>query len=118
MGKAARWMAIVAVGLAPVPGWAGEAERLQDFALARCVARAYAAKEVREDAGAVAGAYVEQGGSDMEAYAAIDRLVQAQLEKDYPSKSGAKLQLMKCIDLQRSKALEEMIREFTSLKTG
>ena len=95
-----------------------ERTMLANWAMARCVARAYDDAGVRKDAEAAAAAYMEFGHSDMEAYAAIDRLVAAQLEKDYASASGEKLSLMKCIDLMHSTALRELIEAYVRVRVG
>lgn len=86
--------------------------------MARCVAHAYDAPEVKRDAAASAAAYLEAGNSDSEAYEAIERLIVLQLDTPYASKHGEALQMMKCIDLLESKALRELIGAYTRVRMG
>lgn len=91
---------------------------LRHWAMARCVMQAYEDGPMRKDAAASAAGYLEFGSSDLEVYEAIDALVSAQLHKTYRSKSGEKMQMMKCLDLMHGKALERLIEDATRLKIG
>ena len=92
------------------PGHDQEELLFRRFALSRCVAHAYPEPEVREDALDVAGAYLERGELGLDAYEAADALGKAFLKRALPSKSGAELRLMKCIELSESEALLEIYR--------
>lgn len=117
------WVMMAMVLCMPMPLWAAapdydEPTMLRNWAMARCVMRAYEDGPMRKDAGASAAGYLEFGSSAFEVYEAIDALVIAQLNKTYPSKSGEKMQMMKCLDLMHGKALERLIENATRLKIG
>ncbi len=118
-----RYVLVMVFGLLAMPAFAvqpdyDEAGLLRNYAMAVCVRDAYADAAVRKDAQVSAGAYVEFGSVDVEAYRAIGALVEAQLAKTYAGKEVADIQLMKCIDLYNSKALELLIRQFLTQRVG
>lgn len=91
-----------------------DATLLRNFALAHCVGLAFEDKVVRDDAEAVAGAYVQFGNvNDSDAYLHLSKLARAWLERPYASHSGSELKLMKCIDFQQSAELLEAIGSCT-----
>jgi type VI secretion system (T6SS) amidase immunity protein Tai4 len=93
-----------------------EAGLLRNYALSQCVAHAYTAGEVVEDARAAAGAYLEQGHVEPAAYEATVKIVEKQLKQSYPGKSGKQLQLMKCIDLLHGSELKGIVSHYAVQK--
>ena len=88
---------------------ASQADLLRSFAAAQCVALAYDDAAVKADAGDAAGAYVEFGSLGPDAYEQATALAKVFLARTYASKSGGKLQLMKCIDLANSPELAALV---------
>lgn len=89
---------------------------LKNYALSSCVADGYQSKEVVNDAVAGANGYLELGSLDIEAYNEAAVLGRAFLSKEYLSKSGEKLILMKCIDFYHSKELDRLVRKYANKK--
>ena len=75
---------------------------LKNFALCTCISEGYKYEEVVKDTSAGAGGYLELGSLPFEAYEEATILGRKFLEKEYKSKSGEKLILMKCIDFYHS----------------
>jgi hypothetical protein len=90
----------------------GEATLLRGFALARCLGKAF--PSIRADADAAAGGYVERGSSAFEAYEEIETLAAEFVERDYPSKTGSELSIMKCLDLLDSAELTVLIERHSA----
>jgi hypothetical protein len=93
------------------------AQYLKNFALSQCIADGYRSEEVTKDSTAAAGGYLELGSLPMEAYEEVALLGKQFLAKNYKSKSGEKLTLMKCIDFFHSKELERVARKYTKSET-
>ena len=53
---------------------------------------------------------MEIGAHDLEAFEAVDRAAAVYAKKDYPSKHGRALAVMKCLDFYNSPQLEELVR--------
>lgn len=87
-------------------------EYLQNFALSVCISNGYKSEEVVKDSLAAAGGYLELGGFPMEAYEEVAALSKRILAKKYTGTNGGRLTLMKCIDLFRSKELEQVIKKY------
>lgn len=85
---------------------------LKNYALSACLAEGYQSEEVKKDAGAIAGGYLEFGSYSLSAHTAVRNLAKQYLAKNYPSKSGQPMVLAKCIDLFHSKALEDIVIEY------
>ena len=88
------------------------AEYLKNFALSVCISDGYKSEEVVKDSLAAAGGYLELGGLTMEAYEEAEALAKKFLAKEYQSKHGEKLTLMKCIDLFHNKELEQLVNKY------
>jgi hypothetical protein len=86
---------------------------LKDWALSRCLARSFADAETKNDANATAGAYLERGQQPIEAYEAIERLVEEYANRTYTGSSGSSFNTMKCIDLFHSAELELLSSKLT-----
>jgi hypothetical protein len=92
------------------------AEYLKNYALSACLADGYKASEVVNDATAGANGYKELGSLSIEAYNGALGIVSAFLKKEYPSQSGERLTVMKCIDLYNSKELDQLARKYAASK--
>lgn len=86
---------------------------LKNFALSTCIAHGYKSDEVVKDSLAAAGGYLEIGHLAFEAYEEAASLGKKYLAKDYQSKSGEKLILMKCIDFFHSKELQQIATKYS-----
>ena len=67
--------------------------------------------EIGPEANAAANGYVQYGDGPFDAYKEAARLAQLYLRRDYPSQSGAKLSIMKCIDFSRSAEITKLIKD-------
>ena len=85
---------------------------LKNFALSACIAQAYKSDEVVKDSRAAADGYLQLGSFPYEAHEEAAALARKFLAKDYQSHSGAKLILMKCIDLFHSKELDRLAKKY------
>lgn len=83
-------------------------EYLKNYALASCLADGYKSA----DAVAAANGYLELGSLDIDAYNAAAALGRQFLAREYASRSGEKLTLMKCIDLFHSPELEALVGRY------
>lgn len=91
-----------------------ELRNLKNFTLSNCLSQAFPDSPVALEAKAAAGAYVETGTLDADAYAEAVQLVQTFLQKTYASKSGqADLLVMKCIDASQSSELDAIAARYS-----
>ena len=81
------------------------------YGIAYCLGRAYPDSAFSSDARYVAGAYIEKGSADFDAYAAIRAYVDAYREKPYLSKHGRNLAVMQCIDLVTSDEFKDLVEK-------
>ncbi|MFB9262916.1 T6SS amidase immunity protein Tai4 family protein [Bradyrhizobium erythrophlei] len=88
------------------------AQYLKNFALSTCIANGYKSDEVVKDGLATAGGYLELGSLAFEAYEEATSLGKQFLARDYQSKSGERLTLMRCIDLFHSKELDQLAKKY------
>ena len=95
---------------------ASNATLLRNYAAAQCISLAYDDPVVKADAQDAVGAYVEFGSVAVEAYEQITVLATSFLTRKYASKSGGKLQLMKCLDLLNSPELAALVAQHTRHK--
>ena len=89
---------------------------LKNYALSSCIAEGYQSKDVVNDASAGANGYMELGSLGFDAYNEAAVLGRKFLAKEYLSKSGEKLILMKCIDFYHSKELDRVARKYANKK--
>ena len=87
-----------------------ERQTLKNAAFCSCLrhARQPADPSLVED-GSLA-AYMEIGAHDLEAFEAVDRAAAAFAKKEYPSKHGRTLRIMKCLDFYNSAELDALVR--------
>lgn len=97
---------------------ASEETLFQNFTLAICTGMAYEkeSKKIATDAGRSASGYREFSHIDLAAYEESRNLVKKWLAKDYKSKHGGQIELMKCIDLYHSKELKNLFIKYDPCK--
>ncbi|MEI2418446.1 T6SS amidase immunity protein Tai4 family protein [Orrella sp. JC864] len=89
-----------------------EARRLEKFAVAQCLMRAFPDTPVAADARRASGAYVELGAAQADVYEQIVARVQAWQGRPYPSKRGESLRVMQCLDLPDDAGLQELVAPY------
>jgi len=87
-------------------------EYFKNYALSTCIADGFDSKEVVSEAAAAARGYLEIGEYPLEAHTEATLLGRQYLKKEYKSKSGSKLTLMKCIDFYHSQMLEDLANKY------
>lgn len=97
---------------------ASEEILFRNFTLAICTGMAYEkeSKQLATDVGRSASGYREFSHIDLEAYEESRKLVSKWLAKDYQSKHGGQIDLMKCIDLYNSKELKDLFIKYDPCK--
>ena len=86
---------------------------LKNFALSVCIGEGFKSDdEVAKEANGAAGGYLELGSFPIEAHEQAAALAKKYLAKEYLSKHGHKLTVMKCIDLFHSKELDRLVRKY------
>ena len=86
---------------------------LKNYALTKCLSMLPGNAEFKTDAEATAQGYLEFGSVDFQAYEDAIKLARSFVEKKYESKSGAPLNVMKCIDMFHSKELEKLASKYS-----
>lgn len=81
---------------------------LKNWALSRCLSEVYTDEKTKEDANATAGAYLEFGRQNIEAYEALNELVVKYAKRKYTGSVPSDFNTMKCIDLYHSSELETL----------
>lgn len=89
----------------------------KDRALAACISEAYKGSPAGDDANITQSAFLEWTYYDDEnGDPAVDRLVEKYLHRDYSNPvegyAGARLDLLKCLDMYHSQELDEQIRKY------
>ena len=87
---------------------------LKNYALSTCIADAFQNGPSAEAAAAAARGYLALGSYPLEAHTEATVLGREFLKRDYQSKSGADLSLMKCIDFYHSAELDRLVEKFRS----
>ena len=85
---------------------------LKNFALSVCLAEGFQSDEVKKEANAAAGGYLELGRFPFEAHEEAAALAKKYLAKEYLAKHGQKLTVMKCIDLFHSRELDRIAKKY------
>lgn len=121
-------LASTALWAAAVPSHAPEApqrtnaQNYKDIALAECIAMAYGNEpQAAADAGSSAGALIEWSYFDLE-NAPLPRrqLIEQYLARSYHNplaeseRKGLRFDLLKCLDLYHSKALQDQVNQFVA----
>ena len=92
--------------------------KFKNFTLAVCMNMAYgeSSDALLKEASLAANGYREFSNIDLSAYEASRSLISKWLNKDYASKNGGQINLMKCIDLYNSPALENLFIQYDPCK--
>lgn len=91
-------------------------ELLENYALTKCIGMTHNSVELKKDADASAQGYLEFGNVDFQAYEDAIALASSFLNRSYDSKSGAPLNVMKCIDMYHSRELDVLVEKYVSQK--
>jgi len=96
----------------PPPGAPSQATLLRNWAFSRCLAQVYADAAVKADARATASAYLEYGRQPIEAYTALQVLVDKAAARQLAGSIPGAFHTMQCIDLRDSPELEAEVRRW------
>jgi len=90
----------------------------KNYTLAVCINMAYgeSSEPLLKEASLAANGYREFSNIDLSAYEASRGLISKWLSKDYASKQGGQINLMKCIDLYNSPDLDNIFIQFDPCK--
>ena len=92
---------------------ASEETLFKNFILASCIGHAYEDSDSLEiHVGSALNGYREFSHISLEAYEEGRELIEEWLKKDYKSKSGEQLGIMKCIDLYNHSDLDKLFSKF------
>lgn len=96
---------------------------LINWALSICIAQTTSDKDLIRDANATAGAYLELGRQDLDAYDSIRMLVKSSIKRESRSKPdieqpSIEMNVMKCIDLFHSQELDRLTKRLTKTTTS
>ncbi len=86
------------------------ADELSDYALARCLAYAYAGEPFGQDAERAARVYKELGGFNDSSATALDVLAKHFSARTSDAVQG-NLSLMRCADMRASTVLKDLVRK-------
>ncbi len=89
-----------------------------NYAYSICIGSSFNANEVKEDANRSANGYMEHGNISLDAYQELRNRVDVWLAKDYMSKSGGSLQIMKCNDFYNSGEVQEIYHKYDPCKSS
>lgn len=89
-----------------------ESINFNNYAYTICVGSAFNIMEVKEDANRTANGHMEHGNISLDAYQELRERVDFWLAKDYISKKGKSLQIMKCNDFYNSGEIQEIYRKY------
>lgn len=95
-----------------------ESINFNNYAYAICVGSAFNIKEVKEDANRSANGHMEHGNISLDAYQELRKRVDIWLAKDYVSKSGKSLQIMKCNDFYNSGEIQKIYHKYDPCKSS
>ncbi|MGO9422331.1 T6SS amidase immunity protein Tai4 family protein [Roseiarcus sp.] len=93
-------------------GGVSQGDLLRNWALSRCIAKAFGPGKVKDDANISASAYLEEIRARPEVYEEIDSLVTQALARTASGSVKGNYNTKKCIDLYSSKALRQLIEKY------
>ncbi len=98
---------------------ASEEVLFKNFTLSICLGMAYKdiSKEFTNQANSAANGYREYSHISLEAYEEARRAVKKWLKKNYESKQGGQIHLMKCIDLYNNSELHNIFLKYNPCKS-
>ncbi len=88
-----------------------------NYAYAICIGSAFDTSEVKEDANRSANGHMEHGNISLDAYQELRDRVDIWLAKNYVSKSGKSLQIMKCNDFYNSGEIQKIYHQYDPCKS-
>lgn len=88
-----------------------------NYAYTICIGSAFNDIEVKEDANRSANGYMIRGNISLDAYQELREHIDTWLSKNYISKSGKSLQLMKCNDFYNSKEIQIIFNKYDPCKS-
>jgi len=90
----------------------------KNYVLSICINNAYGdtSNPLLKEASQAANGYREFSNMGLDAYEAARHEISRWLKKDYSSKHGGQIRLMKCIDLYNSPALEKIFNQYDPCK--
>lgn len=89
-----------------------EIKLFQHYAQASCLATAFAAGDIHQQAVSALNGYREFGSMPLEAYQELAEPIQQWLKKDYATQAGQQKNLMKCIDFAESEQVTKIYHGF------
>ncbi len=89
----------------------------KNFVMSICLGTSFTDTIVASDANKAANGYMEFGNMPIEAYEESRSTVDTWLSKDYSSKAGGQIEIMKCIDLYRSAELKKLYNKYSPCST-
>ncbi len=96
--------------------FSAEERNFYNFAYTICVGSAFEDLAVKGDAGRSANGYIQFGNIELDAYQELRERVNFWLAKEYKSKQGGSLQLMKCNDFYHSGEIQEIYLRYDPCK--
>ena len=98
---------------------ASEETLFKNFTLSICLGMAYkdASKEFVQQVSSAANGYREYSHISLEAYEESRTVIKKWLKKNYESKQGGQVQLMKCIDLYNHSELHNIFLKYNPCKS-
>ena len=92
------------------------AENFKDRALSACIATANKETPAGNDARIATSAFIEWTYYDDKANAAVDKLIEKYLSRDYSNPvegyAGVQFNTLKCLDLYHSRELRDLVRRY------
>lgn len=89
-----------------------ESINFHKFAYSICIGSAFKSNDVKEDANRSANGYMEHGNISLNSYEELRLRIENWLAKQYQSKSGKSLQIMKCNDFLYSGEIQEIYKKY------
>lgn len=89
-----------------------------NYANTICMGSAFTDNEIKGDANRSANGYMEHGNISLDAYQELRDRVDIWLIKDYMSKSGGSLQIMKCNDFYNSGDIQEIYQKYNPCRSS
>lgn len=98
---------------------ASEEELFRNFALSVCIGTAYAgeSKKLEDNISKATSGYREYSHISLDAYEEVRAAINDWLKKDYSSKHGGQIEIMKCIDLYNHNDLQKIFQKYDPCKS-
>lgn len=98
---------------------ASEEELFRNFTFSICIGAAYegASEKMESNVAQAANGYREYSNISLEAYEEARSIVNKWIKKDYSSKHGGQVEIMKCIDLYNHIELKQIFEKYNPCKS-